>query len=53
MPETTSAHNLDKPTSFTITFDDNNNEKVSDNLQEAFLKFKKSKEVGLLLIFYY
>jgi hypothetical protein len=45
MPETSSAHNLVKPTSFTITFDDNKSEKVSENLQEAFLKFKKSKEV--------
>lgn len=51
MPEISSAkHSLSqldktKPTAFTITFDDNKNEKVSDSLQEAFLKFKKSKEV--------
>ena len=47
MPETSSLQ-LDKPkpTSFTITVDENKSEKVTENLQEAFLKFKKYKEVS-------
>jgi hypothetical protein len=46
--------NIEKPTSFTIKFDENKNEIISENLQEAFLKFKKSKEVSLsIFLFFY
>lgn len=46
MPETT-IQNKDKPAVFTIKFDDNQSEKNPDNLQEAFLKFKKYKQVKI------